>query len=128
RPRPLMRSTASSMSWSGPAAIHNSGPSAATRSWRFPIEREEYEAAMASSLRSVDTLALFLFALAALQWSSASAQDVKQQVATCAACHPMSAVPANSPNPIIWGQNEGYVYVQLRDFKRATRASPSCTL
>jgi len=80
---------------------------------------------MTSSLRSVQSLAGFFVVLAALQVHPAHAQDVKQQVAACMACHPMSEVPANAVNPIIWGQNEGYVYVQLRDFKRATRASES---
>ena len=68
---------------------------------------------------------MFSLVLAASQVHRAYAQNVKQQVATCVACHPMSNVPANSVNPIIWGQNEGYVYVQLRDFKRGTRASES---
>ena len=80
---------------------------------------------MTSSLRSGQTLAGFFIVLAALQVHPAHAQDVKQLVAACAVCHPMSNVPASSVNPIIWGQNEGYVYVQLRDFKRATRASAS---
>jgi cytochrome c553 len=79
--------------------------------------------AMTSSLRPVQTLAGLFVVLAALQVHTAHAQDVKQQVAACLACHPMSDVAANSVNPIIWGQNEGYVYVQLRDFKRAARAS-----
>ena len=80
---------------------------------------------MTSSLRSVQSLASFFVVLAAFQIYPAHAQDVTQQVTACMACHPMSDVPANSANPIIWGQNEGYLYVQLRDFKRATRASES---
>ena len=78
-----------------------------------------------TSLRFGQALALFFLVPTALQVDSAHAQDVKQQVAACVACHPMSNVPAASINPIIWGQNEGYVYVQLRDFKLATRASES---
>lgn len=80
---------------------------------------------MTFSLRSVQTLAGISFVLAALQAHPAHAQDVKQQVVACVACHPISDVSANSVNPIIWGQNEGYVYVQLRDFKSGTRASGS---
>jgi len=53
------------------------------------------------------------------------AQDVQQPAGLCVACHAMSDVPGNSVNPIIWGQNQGYLYVQLRDFKRAARASES---
>ena len=80
---------------------------------------------MTSVLRSVQTMAVALFVLADFPAYPVQAQDVKQQVAACVACHPMSAVPANSVNPIIWGQNAGYVYVQLRDFKSAARASES---
>lgn len=80
---------------------------------------------MASSLRSTRKLAAISLVLATFQVHSAHTQDVKQQIATCVACHPASNVPANSVNPIIWGQNAGYVYLQLRDFKLATRASES---
>ena len=80
---------------------------------------------MASSLRSPQGLVVFLLVLSAFLAHSAHGQDVKQQISTCGACHPTSNVPANSVNPIIWGQNAGYVYLQLRDFKLATRASES---
>jgi cytochrome c553 len=80
---------------------------------------------MRSSSRFVQALAAFLVVLAPLHPHSAHAQDLGQQVAACVACHPVSDVPANSVNPIIWGQNLGYVYLQLRDFKRGTRASES---
>jgi cytochrome c553 len=63
--------------------------------------------------------------LASFQVHPARAQDAAQQIASCGACHPASNVPANSVNPIIWGQNPGYLYLQLRDFKLATRASES---
>lgn len=80
---------------------------------------------MTSCFRPLRRLAILCCVLAGLQTGVASAQDVKQQVTPCLVCHPASNVPENSPIPIIWGQNEGYVYLQLRDFKRATRASPS---
>jgi cytochrome c553 len=80
---------------------------------------------MTSPLRRVPVLAGLVMGLSALQAYSTSAQDVTQQVAACVACHPKSEVSATSINPIIWGQNEGYVYLQLRDFKDEARASPS---
>jgi cytochrome c553 len=80
---------------------------------------------MTSSSLSVRAIAAFLLALAASQAHAAYGQEVKQLVGACVACHPTRAVPASSVNPIIWGQNEGYVYIQLRDFKRAARASES---
>jgi cytochrome c553 len=75
--------------------------------------------------RPAHTLAVLSFVIAALHAHPARAEDGKDLVAACVACHPLSDVPANSVNPIIWGQNLGYVYLQLRDFKGATRASES---
>ena len=78
---------------------------------------------MTPFLSSLRVCATLFVALAALQTHAAPGQDAKDLVGACMACHPKSAVPANSVNPIIWGQNEGYLYLQLRDFKRAARAS-----
>ncbi len=50
--------------------------------------------------------------------------DLKQQTAACAACHPTRDIPRDSTIPIIWGQNVGYLYVQLLDFKSGARAAP----
>jgi cytochrome c553 len=80
---------------------------------------------MTFSLTPNQTLAVLSLVLGAFQPYTASAQDVKDQVAACVGCHATSDVPANSVNPIIWGQNEGYVYIQLRDFKHGARASES---
>lgn len=33
-------------------------------------------------------------------------------------------MPINKQTQVIWGQNEGYFYLQLRDFKRGTRKNP----
>ena len=42
-------------------------------------------------------------------------------VTTCAACHGENGVPQDKATPVIWGQNEGYRYLQLRDFQKGTR-------
>ena len=78
---------------------------------------------MTSSSRFVQALAALFLMGALLHLHSAQAQDVKEQVAPCLACHPTSGRPADPISPIIWGQNEGYLYVQLRDFKSAARSS-----
>jgi len=65
--------------------------------------------------------------LAAYPMRPVGAQEVKQLIAACPTCHATSNVPANSVNPVIWGQNVGYLYLQLRDFKLSTRASESDT-
>ena len=78
---------------------------------------------MRSSANPLKTLMALLLVLAAPQLHLARAQDVSQLIAACMVCHPVSSVPTDSATPIIWGQNRGYVYLQLRDFKAATRAS-----
>ena len=80
---------------------------------------------MTLSLKSVRAAAGILVVVAALLMDPVRAQDVPQPAGVCVACHAIRDVPANSLNPIIWGQNEGYLYLQLRDFKRAARASES---
>jgi cytochrome c553 len=64
-----------------------------------------------------------LIALAALLLAgpAALAQSVEEKAQVCAACHGEDGVPIDTTIPVIWGQNEGYLYLQLRDFKSGTR-------
>jgi cytochrome c553 len=39
----------------------------------------------------------------------------------CAGCHGENGVPQDKSTPIIWGQMEGYLYLQLRDYKSGAR-------
>ncbi len=48
-------------------------------------------------------------------------EGVEGLVATCAACHGENGIPQDKATPVIWGQNEGYMYLQLRDFQKGTR-------
>lgn len=85
---------------------------------------------MPLSTRFSQLLTLFSI-LAPWNMHSAYADDAKEQARACVACHPTSGPPtlsaSGSPRipttPIIWGQNAGYLYVQLRDFKRGARTS-----
>jgi cytochrome c553 len=54
----------------------------------------------------------------------AQAQAVEQRVAVCQACHLTGSLPSTSVIPNIWGQSEGYIYLQLRDFKTGARNAP----
>ena len=56
--------------------------------------------------------------------SVAQAQATEQKVAVCNACHLTGTLPSTSVIPNIWGQSEGYVYIQLRDFKSGARNAP----
>jgi cytochrome c553 len=44
-----------------------------------------------------------------------------EPIELCAICHGEQGIPINKTTPVIWGQNEGYLYLQLRDFKSGTR-------
>jgi cytochrome c553 len=56
--------------------------------------------------------------------SAAQAQAIEQKVTVCKACHLTGALQSSSVIPNIWGQSEGYIYIQLRDFKSGARNAP----
>ncbi len=58
---------------------------------------------------------------AVLGTSSARADAPPEKAALCAACHGEKGVPIDKSIPVLWGQNEGYIYIQLRDFARGAR-------
>lgn len=51
----------------------------------------------------------------------AAAQGIAEKVEVCAGCHGQDGKPIDKTIPIIWGQQLGYIYIQLRDFKRGDR-------
>jgi cytochrome c553 len=53
--------------------------------------------------------------------SAASADDIAEKAAVCAACHGDNGVPTDKSIPVLWGQNEGYIYIELRDMKKGAR-------
>ena len=70
-----------------------------------------------------------VLALAALT-AAAQAQTVEEKAQACAACHGENGVPTEQPFPVpvIWGQNLGYLFFQLRDFKSGARKNEQMTL
>jgi cytochrome c553 len=62
-------------------------------------------------------------ALAALTLLPAStgAQTIEQKAQLCTACHGENGVPQQKTTPVLWGQQLGYLYVQLRDYKSGAR-------
>ena len=67
-------------------------------------------------------LQVLAFFLATLPFA-AGAQSIEQKAQACAACHGDNGVPADKSWPVIWGQHQGYLYLQLRDFKSGSRKS-----
>jgi cytochrome c553 len=62
--------------------------------------------------------------LAALLGASATpavGQGISEKAEVCNGCHGQDGKPIDSTTPVIWGQQLGYIYVQLRDFKRGDR-------
>jgi cytochrome c553 len=55
---------------------------------------------------------------------AAHADDIADKAAVCAACHGETGVPTDKTIPVLWGQNEGYIYIELRDMKKGRRKNP----
>jgi cytochrome c553 len=51
------------------------------------------------------------------------AQSIDDKVQVCSGCHGETGKPVDKAIPNIWGQQAGYLYIQLRDFKRGDRKS-----
>jgi cytochrome c553 len=51
------------------------------------------------------------------------AEGIEEKVQLCAGCHGEDGKPVDKTIPNIWGQQSGYLYIQLRDFKRGDRKS-----
>jgi cytochrome c553 len=51
----------------------------------------------------------------------ANAQSIAEKAEVCAGCHGVDGKPVDKLIPAIWGQQQGYLYIQLRDFKRGDR-------
>jgi cytochrome c553 len=49
------------------------------------------------------------------------AGTLEEQVQLCNACHGENGIPQDRATPIVWGQHQGYLYLQLRDYKRGDR-------
>ena len=46
---------------------------------------------------------------------------IEEKAQLCAACHGEAGIPQEKTTPVIWGQNEGYLYLHLRDFNKGSR-------
>jgi cytochrome c553 len=74
----------------------------------------------------------FAFFVAVLSMVSVAAdrgraEPLDDKVAICASCHGLDGIPTIPKAPVIWGQHEGYLYIQLRDFKSGARKNDNMT-
>jgi len=74
---------------------------------------------MASTLSRMISRGIILGVL--LNAAPALAQSIAEKVEVCATCHGQNGKPIDKTIPIIWGQQAGDIYIQLRDFKRGDR-------
>jgi cytochrome c553 len=59
--------------------------------------------------------------------TAACADSIEDKAALCEGCHGLKGVPQYPTAPIIWGQNEGYLYLELRDFQKGARKDDRMT-
>ena len=59
--------------------------------------------------------------------TAARADTLEEKAAICAGCHGENGVPQEKTTPVIWGQWTGYLYLQLRDYKRGDRKDDQMT-
>jgi cytochrome c553 len=62
-----------------------------------------------------------MLALLGATFAPALAQSIDEKAQACAGCHGENGVPQQKTMPVIWGQQQGYLYLQLRDFKSGAR-------
>jgi cytochrome c553 len=75
---------------------------------------------MLTCSRSLRLAAVSVLLVASLG-AGASAQSVDDKAQVCAGCHGDKGIPQQKAWPVIWGQQQGYLYLQLRDFKSGAR-------
>jgi cytochrome c553 len=66
-------------------------------------------------------LVVALLAPVVMGTSALAADPIEAKAKVCATCHGENGVPQLKTTPAIWGQNTGYLFYQLRDFKSGSR-------
>jgi cytochrome c553 len=76
---------------------------------------------MFKSLFFTTVRVLFVSAIVA---APANADDIASKLEICSACHGSNGTPTNPATPIIWGQQENYLYKELHDYHSGERSNP----
>ena len=69
-----------------------------------------------------------LAALLLVSPATAYPNSVEEKANVCGACHGLKGLPTDKTIPIIWGQNAGYLYLQLRDFQKGARKNAAMSV
>jgi cytochrome c553 len=67
---------------------------------------------------------LFAFAATSATLPARAADDVTAKTLACASCHGQNGTPISATFPIIWGQQQNYLYKELHDFHSGDRKNP----
>lgn len=78
---------------------------------------------MKSGLNELVLAGLLIVALP----TAARTVSLEDNIAMCGACHGENGIPQEKTTPVIWGQTEGYLYLQMRDYKRGDRKNDQMT-
>jgi cytochrome c553 len=73
--------------------------------------------------RPAALLPAVFFVFGVLLPAQSPAQTLDEKASLCAGCHGENGVPPALTIPLIWGQQQGYLYLQLRDYKSGARKS-----
>lgn len=66
-------------------------------------------------------LTLLLALLLVASAGACAADPIEDKAKLCTTCHGEQGTPINKTIPVIWGQNAGYLFLQLRDFQSGAR-------
>lgn len=60
--------------------------------------------------------------------ATAYPEPIEVKANVCGSCHGTNGLPTEKTVPIIWGQNAGYLYLQMRDFQKGARKNPAMSV
>ena len=59
--------------------------------------------------------------------TAARVDTLEEKAQMCGGCHGEDGIPQEKTTPVIWGQHQGYLYLNLRDYKRGDRKDDQMT-
>lgn len=74
-----------------------------------------------TTMRTKIVHAVVLLMPFAVSGPALAADPIEAKAKICATCHGENGVPQLKTTPVIWGQNTGYMFLQLRDFQSGAR-------
>jgi cytochrome c553 len=73
---------------------------------------------------AVVVAAFFAFFFAFLAAPAGAADDVETKAQVCSACHGQNGAPSGPAIPVIWGQQQDYLFKELHDYHSGDRKNP----